>query len=135
MNRTIKIIGKIAVGILALTGAASILIAILFLNSWPRMHWPDVQSGIRRDCGALLAKYESAQAPKTEWPESIQQIKPQAVQTAGDHVIITISGGGIGAAWGFVVFPGDPRITSERMTGMKIWGTGQPGIFKYQTIE
>jgi hypothetical protein len=135
MNRTIKIIGKIAVGVLTLTGAAAILIAVLFLNSWPRMHWPDVQSGIRSDCGALLVTHEADLVPKSEWPESIRQIKPQAVQTAGDHVIVTISGGGIGAAWGFVVFPGDARITSERLTGMKIWGTGQPGVFKYQTIE
>jgi hypothetical protein len=135
MNRAIKIIGKIAVGLLALTGAAAILVAILFLNSWPRMHWPDVQGGIRHDCGALLSKHEADSVPSSEWPESIRQIKPQAVQTAGDHVIITISGGGIGAAWGFVIFPGDARITSERMTGMKIWGTGQPGVFKYQTIE
>jgi hypothetical protein len=135
MNRTIKIIGKIAVGLLAVIGVAAILIAVLFLNSWPRMQWPDVRSGIRVECDALLAKHEAGSVPRSEWPELIQQIEPKAVQTAGDHVVITISGGGIGAAWGFVVFPGDTRVTSERMTGMKIWGSGQPGIFKYQTIE
>jgi hypothetical protein len=135
MNRIIKIIGKIAVGILAVTGAAAILVAVLFLNSWPRMHWPDLKSGVRGDCAALLARDKAAPVPSAEWPDSIRQIKPMAVQTTGDHVIITISGGGIGAAWGYVVFPGDVRITSERMTGMKIWGTGQPGVFKYQTIE
>ena len=135
MNRTIKIIGRIAVGLLAVAGAAAILMAVLFLNSWPRMQWPDLQHGIRADCATLLAQHEADSIPKAAWPESIRRIEPKAVQTTGDRVIITISGGGIGAAWGFVVFPGDARITSERMTGMKIWGTGQPGVFKFQTIE
>jgi hypothetical protein len=135
MNRTIKIIGRIAVGLLALTGAAAILLAVLFLNSWPRMKWPDIRSGVRADCGALLAKHPAESVPKSDWSESIRQIEPKAVQTAGDHVIITVSGGGIGSAWGFVVFPEDARITSEGITGLKIWGTGQPGIFKFQTVE
>jgi hypothetical protein len=135
MNRTIKIIGRMVVGLLALTGAAAILLGLLFLNSWPAMQWPGVRSGIRVDCGDLLARHEAGCVPRGEWPESIRQIKPKAVQTAGDHVVITISGGGIGAAWGFVVFPADARIASERMTGMKIWGTGQPGVFRFQTVE
>ncbi|OGV70179.1 MAG: hypothetical protein A2283_24150 [Lentisphaerae bacterium RIFOXYA12_FULL_48_11] len=101
------------------------------------MYWPDIQNSqaLRADCAALLDKHEADVIPKVKWPQSIQILEPKAVQTYGNCVIITISGGGIGSGWGFVVYPNQALISSERQTGMQIWGTGQQGIFKFQTIE
>jgi hypothetical protein len=137
MKKIFKVIAKVVVGCLALVGAAAIIMATLFLNSWPSMHWPDIQNSqiLRTDCATLLEKHEANVIPEVQWPQSIQILKPKAVQTYGNCVIITISGGGIGSGWGFVVYPNQALISSERQTGMQIWGTGQQGIFKFQTIK
>ena len=124
-------------GCLALVGVLAILLAVVVSSSWPGMRWPDVRNSqvLRSDCAALVAKQEAEYIPKEEWPESIKDLTPKAVKTEGDHVNIAISGGGIGAGWGYVIFPGTATVRSERLTNLKIWGTGQEGIFRYQTVH
>jgi len=138
MKKIIKILAKVTIVFLAVIGTVAILvIAVFFLNSCPGMRWPEVgnSQSLRVDCAALLNKHETGSIPKVQWPQSVQALKPQAVHCDVNCVLIAVSGGGIGAGWGFVVFPNQSLISSERLTAMKIWGIGQEGVFKYQTIE
>lgn len=137
MKRAIRIFFGIVVGLLAVVGAGAILVAVLFLNAWPSMRWPDIpdSQALRADCAALLAKQEAAYVPKEDWPQSIKAMAPKDVGTAGDHVCITISGGGIGAGWGYIVFPKTVTVSSEMLTSMMIWGTGKEGVFRFQMVE
>lgn len=136
MKKIIKILAKVAVVCLAVIG----IVAILFITIplWPGRHWPEVKNSqsLRVDCAALLNNHEPRSIPKAQWPQSVQSLKPVAVHCDENYVVITISGGGIGAAWGFVVFPNQTIVLSERLlTSIRIWGTGQEGVFKCQTIE
>jgi len=107
---------------------------------WPKTDDPDL---LIRECSTLfpdkgeVSREEQnpsprKEVPKEQWPASIKDLDPRAVTIVGDCVVICISSGGIGAGWGFEVYP-DRRSWTDSISGDLLRGVIPPGIFMYET--
>jgi hypothetical protein len=83
------------------------------------------------DCANLVKNPGPVQ--KTGWPPSIRKLSPVHVLADREYVVITISTGGIGAAWGYLVFPDPNANISVRSYASR--SLVCPGLFKYETDE
>jgi hypothetical protein len=99
-------------------------------TSWPPINNPSI---LLQECKPLLRDYPAI-IKDVNWPESIKQLSPVDVIGHKNFVDITISGGGIGPANGYLVYP-DGRLTTTDPYGYIVKGSVSPGIFKYLTKE
>ncbi len=129
--------------IFAAIGAASlvfVLIAFLAMQlaGWSKREWPPIANG-----GALLAACETLLASQPEgdaidpsaWPEPVRALSPRHVTARGDTVYILISGGGIGAGWGYIVTPEADSVPGRFLRANRVWGAGHEKVFKFVMIE
>lgn len=103
---------------------------------WPRIHDPLM---LVNDCHRLCEAHgtrEGTLLDRSRWPETIRRLGPVGVLVERDNVDIRISGGGIGAAWGYLVVPQEPhQVTESVSSGLSIRPTSNPAVFKYETVE
>ena len=99
--------------------------------SWPKIHNP---SKLIEDCNSLLTNEPGPIRDVNDWPESIKNLHPIGVRENKMYIDIRISGGGIGPANGYFVYP-DGRLDTPDPYGYVIEGFVSPGIFKYLTKE
>jgi hypothetical protein len=99
-----------------------------------RAVWPPVNdpATLLKECAAILGHPGRVQEPN--WPASVRSLKPVRVRVHQDCVIITISTGGIGAAYGYLVYP-DARKYRTTSSGPVADGLVSPGLFKYEADE
>jgi hypothetical protein len=98
--------------------------------SWPTIDNP---SKLLQESKVLLRDYPEI-IKDVNWPESVKNLSPVGVTGHKNFVDITISGGGIGPANGYLVYP-DGRSNSTEPYGYIIKDLISPGVFKYLTKE
>lgn len=129
--------------IFAAIGAATlvfVLVAFLAvrLAGWSKKEWPPIAGGasLVSACDALLASHPGDDAiDSSTWPEPIQALAPRHVTVRGDTVYILISGGGIGAGWGYLVTPKANSVPGRFLRANRVWGSGHEKVFKFVMIE
>jgi len=113
------------------------LVVILFIYpiiKVSRPHWPKINDPNRliSECSKLMVN--EGIISKREWPESVKALNPRSVSARENYLVLTISSGGIDAAWGYLIYP-DKRSETVAPRGIRILGIEHPGIFRYETIE
>jgi len=120
----------IAGGVCAvLLGGIAFFMVFTWMNA-SRAVWPPVNdsAALLRECATLLDHPGRVQEPN--WPASVRSLKPVRVHVRNDCIVITISTGGIGASYGYLVYP-DGRVTTTPPSG----GLVYPGLFKCEADE
>ncbi len=130
MKKRTVLINSICCGLLAL-GVFFFIYPIVKVS---RPHWPKINdpNQLIAECSKLMPSSE--EISKSEWPESVKALNPRLVSVHENSLVITLSGGGINAAWGFLIYP-DKRIETAAPRSRRILGIEHPGIFRYETIE
>jgi hypothetical protein len=110
-----------------------VVLALLFKGS--KMKWPEVA-----DCSALLldctriAREERGIVQRSRWPSSVAVLSPALVKSGHGYVLIITSGGGIGPAWGYVVFVDEASVL-ESLTGYQLTATSCAFLYRFVTQE
>jgi hypothetical protein len=101
-----------------------------------RHRWPIIsnQESLLRDAKSLLGGNDRKEIESNRWTTSVSMLKPRIVFGGNDYLEITISAGGIGPSWGYLVFP-DKRTSQYSSPDFRILGAEGPGIYRYETIE
>lgn len=116
------------------------LIAVYYVSMlwiWVRAStpvWPPVSNPntLLTECATLVDRPGQVEEPN--WPPSVQSFNPRGVYVLDDCVAVTISGGGIGAGWGYLVYP-DGRSDTTPPSELLIHEYVCPGLFKYVNDE
>ena len=126
---------------IAILSVICILAAIVGLLLFPvlqssRLSWPNIadSAGLLVEADLLCKATPLGEIPRENWPTGVAALKPQHVTTTEGHLYITISGGGINPAHGYLIFP-DGRAEGSADPGLRVSGTVAPGIFKFETVE
>jgi hypothetical protein len=98
-----------------------------------RVVWPPINdpNALLQECAGLLKT--PGRMEEADWPPAIRKLSPRFVRVDPEYVEITISTGGIGASWGYLVYPDGKPTAAPR--GLLIRETMGPGLFKYETDE
>ena len=124
--------------ILAIIAAPCVALGLLIYPIYhaSRPSWPKIvdPAALLIEANALCRSTPLGLIPKENWPTEIASLKPQHVTTTQGHLYVTISGGGINASWGYLIFP-DGRSEGIADNGLRVIGTVAPGVFKFETVE
>jgi hypothetical protein len=131
-------------GLALVVGYGCYLLSALLGSSveWPPVNDPAV---LLRECATLLDHAGQAIEPNSvrsipgqveepNWPASVRSLKPVRVYARKGYVGVMISTGGIGPAWGYLVYP-DGRSETAAPSGLLIRSLVCPGLFRYVTDE
>jgi hypothetical protein len=121
----------VLLGIILLGCAAFVVLPPIFKTSRPS--WPPVDdpNALFQECANLVKT--PGRIEEANWPPSVRKLSPRYVRADREHVNITISTGGIGASWGYLVYPdGKPTAVPS---GLLIRETVRPRLFKYESDE
>ena len=101
-----------------------------------RPEWPNITNAdlLRTESAAIIGNEEFSRIPQTKWPESIKDLNPMYVYAGTNYVRVIISGGGIDAGYGILIYP-DGRGEAEKQTGRRVLEKISDGIFRYENIE
>ena len=126
----------------AIGAAALVFVLVAFLAmqlaGWSKREWPPIARGgtLVSACNTLLASHPSGDTvDPSAWPEPIQALAPRHVSVRGDAVYILISGGGIGAGWGYLVTPKANAVPGIFLRANRAWGAGHENVFKFVVLE
>lgn len=120
------------------------LIGVVFLLIYPpltsgRPKWPYIADVglLRTETKAIIDNTEIGNKREvriTQWPASIRALNPRQVYAGTNHVRVNLSGGGVNASWGILIYP-DCRNNVEKQVGIRILQKISDGIFRYETKE
>jgi hypothetical protein len=118
-------------------GCGLVLLVILLVYpivNTGRPRWPKINDPNQFivECSKLMAS--NGEISKSKWPESLKALNPKFVSAHVNYLKVTLSGGGIDSAWGFLIYP-DKRTVTTAPRGLVLNGRVNPGVFKYETSE
>ena len=99
--------------------------------------WPKINDGklIVKECSIFINRRNYGKLNRSEWPNSIISLKPKYVFINKDYVMITISTGGIGPSWGYIIIP-EKKLNLNNFPEVKLWNSGiNKRIYKFVSIE
>lgn len=110
---------------------AVFFLGVLLAGCKQAKEFPAIKSGetLRLECVLLLEKFPRGEVPKTQWPRSVQDLKPIRVTGEQNSIRIWVDRGKFSG--GYQVFA-DPQFTPSNK-GTWIQKTESKGIYIFQT--
>src|SRR5690349_3501957 len=106
----------------------SCITCVVFIIIWATLfhgivgrHWPKIEnpSLLVVECESLMSAAglgDLRELNEKKWSTEIRKLHPRAVGVCNTFVDITISGGGIGSAWGYIILKENLKIESLRQS-------------------
>ena len=149
-RRVLRIVGRLALWLLAAIGAAALLPIAYFVTlsrSWPSIADPDT---LFRECEVLAADFDSGRIPdqvgrkpgdpargnriaRADWPPSVRALEPSPVfvRVGWNSVAIFQAVSGFGDGWGVLVCLRDDSDCTAWSPSLT--PTEHPRVFHFQT--